>query len=319
MTGEAAPTGSNAKIVLALSAVIIALSFAFPLALVPTTRYGAISNEAMNLYACTAWAGWAHFVFAYVGQFRALGPTRATLQVKKLALFFGALMVSYGLLMGVRVLVGAGVFGAFVWVYFIDHFLKAEQFFAMGKVEKEPLIARWVRSYQPILSFGWLSVVLLDFGDISSYRWIIWGVSAAIAALFLLTGGWQDLRAGDRRGTLMSLFFVAEAAVWGTLSGFTEPEFLTGVYIFHIALGSFYHYLGAYFAAASRRKPGDRWLLPITIVLVNFGIGALGYFAVNRSEFAVLNFVLNPDTFTLWVGMHLVASDVFPWVKRAKL
>ncbi len=317
MTGEAVASGSNAKIVLALSSVIIALSFAFPLTLVPSSKYGAISNEAMNLYACTAWAGWAHFVFAYVGQLRSLVPMSGLYQAKKLALFLGVLALSIVILLGLWLLVGQEAFGALVWVYFIDHFLKAEQFFALGKVEKEPLIARWIRSYQPILCFGWLSVVLLDFGDISSFRWIIWGVSAATAAMVLLLGGWQDLRAGDKRGTLISLFFVAEAAVWGTLSGFTVPEFLVGVYIFHVALGSFYHYIGAYFAAVARRKPGDWWLLPFTIVLVNLGIGALGYLSVNRPAPGELQMLLDPDLFTLWVGLHLVASDVFPLVRKA--
>lgn len=319
MTGEAAPSGSNAKIVLALSSVIIALSFAFPLTLVPSSKYGAISNEAMNLYACTAWAGWAHFVFAYVGQLRSIVPMPGIYQAKKLGLFVGSLVVSLVFLFALWLWVGPEAFGALVWVYFIDHFLKAEQFFALGKVEKEPLIARWIRSYQPILCFGWLSVVLLDFGDISGFRWIIWGVSAAMAAMVLLLGGWQDLRAGDKRGTLISLFFVAEAAVWGTLSGFTVPEFLVGVYIFHVALGSFYHYLGAYFAAVARRKPGDGWLRPVTIVLVNLGIAALGYFTVNHSELVGLKYLLDPDLFTLWVGLHLVASDVFPLVRNAKV
>ncbi|HAY14064.1 MAG TPA: hypothetical protein DCY02_06270 [Armatimonadetes bacterium] len=312
------PPASNVKLLLGLSALLVALSFALPLYLIPSNVLPHLSNEARNVYACTAWAGWAHFVFAYVGQMRGFAARRDSKTTLRAGLFALAILVALLVLVMLRSWMGVGIFGAVVWIYFIDHFLKAEQFFKHGMVPQESTWSRWVRSYQPILSFGWLSIVLLNMGGIASYRWIVWGVSFLMALLFLATGGWQDLRDRDQRGTFVSLFFVAEAAVWGTLIGFASSEFLSGVYIFHIAFGSFYHYLGSYFAAAERRKPGDFWHTPLSIVLVNFAIGALGFFVAFRMMPPWLTPVLGVEWFTLWVGLHLVASDVFPMIKRMK-
>lgn len=312
------PPASNVKLLLGLSSLLVALSFALPLYLIPSTMLPHLSNEARNVYACTAWAGWAHFVFAYVGQMRGFAARRDSKSGMRVGLFVLAISVSLMALVWLRSWMGVGIFGAVVWIYFIDHFLKAEQFFKHGAVTKESTWSRWVRSYQPILSFGWLSVVLLNIGEIAAYRWIIWGVSFLMAVLFLATGGWQDLRQRDQRGTFVSLFFVAEAAVWGTLIGFASSEFLSGVYIFHIAFGSFYHYLGSYFAAGERRQPGDLWHTPVSIVLVNLAIGFLGYVVAFRWAPPWLTPILGVEWFTLWVGLHLVASDVFPLVKRLK-
>ncbi|MCB0826212.1 MAG: hypothetical protein KDC26_08475 [Armatimonadetes bacterium] len=304
------------RILLALTCLIIGLTFALPFQLVPEGAMTNLSPEAMNVYACTAWAGWAHFVFAYRGQGGALTAVRDAYRSQRLLIYLVILVGSFLVLAAMRYVIGTAIFGALVWVYFIDHFLKAEKFFASPKAVPEPILKRWLNSYQPILTFGWLTVVLLDMGEISQYRWIMWGVSVAIAVLILATGGWKDLLTGDKRGTLLSLFFVAEAAVWGTLSYKNIPVFLAGVYIFHIAFGSYYHYLGSYFVGNARMKKRDIWLLPITILLINGGILALGYFVANYPSMAWLEIVLGVKWFTLWVGMHLVASDVFPLVKK---
>ncbi|MBS1719051.1 MAG: hypothetical protein JST35_01245 [Armatimonadetes bacterium] len=304
---------TTSKGIIALSALIIGLSFALPFKLIPPGSMGQLSPEATNLYAVTAWAGWAHFLFAYQGQSRGLLAGRSA---PRILTFLALIAVALAILIGLRSVVGQGVFGAVVWAYFIDHFLKAEQFFATGKAAPETLLARWVRSYQPILTFGWLTIVLLDFGQITSYQWIVWGVSLAIGLLIISTGGWRDLIEGDRRGTFISLLFVAEAAVWGTLSGLKIPVFLAGVYTFHIAAGSFYHYLGAYFAAHARRKKGEWWLGAAGVIGINLAVGLLGYAVSHVPELRWLFPVLGAEWFTVWVGLHLVASDLYPVIRR---
>ncbi|MEZ5162636.1 MAG: hypothetical protein R2688_02585 [Fimbriimonadaceae bacterium] len=58
-------------------------------------------------------------------------------------------MGSFLVLAAMRYVIGTAIFGALVWVYFIDHFLKAEKFFASPKVVPEPILKRWLNSYQP--------------------------------------------------------------------------------------------------------------------------------------------------------------------------
>lgn len=306
-------------VVLGLTFLLVGLTFALPFSLVPSSEAsrlsGQFSPEIANVYACVAWAGWAHFLFAFRGQGNALARMRDDLRSRRIAAYAACVGITVASLLGLRWLGGPALFGAVVWVYFIDHFLKAERSFE-GKTGNQPPWSRWRSSYQVLLTFAWLSVVLLNVGGIDSHPWILWGISVALGVAVLALGGWQDLAAGRARGPLLALFFVGEALVWGTFSRYGGPMFLTGVYVFHIAAGSYFHYLGSYFVANARSGGRDALLHPITILLANLAIVGLGSAVARWDALRWLYPILGIPWFSLWVGMHLVTSDVFPVIKR---
>jgi hypothetical protein len=158
--------------------------------------------------------------------------------------------------------------------------------------------------------------VLLNIGGIDSQQWVLLGVSLALGVMVLAFGGWRKLVDGDARSPLLALFFIAEGLVWGTYSRYSGPMFLTGVYIFHIAAGSYFHYLGSYFVAHARAGAKDVLLHPLAILTVNFAIVALGFAAARSAALGWLDPILGVQWFTLWVAVHLVTSDLFPAVKR---
>jgi hypothetical protein len=131
-------------------------------------------------------------------------------------------------------------------------------------------------------------------------------------------GGWKKLTTGDVRGPLLSLFFVGEALVWGAFYQYSGPKFMTGVYVFHIAAGSYFHYLGSYFVAISRKKTKDVFLTPLAIIVLNLAIIGLGYIAAHQASLKWLSPILGIEWFTLWVAVHLVSSDLFPVIKNWK-
>lgn len=305
-------------VVLGLTFLLIGLTFALPFELVPEAQSGDFTPEIANVYACVAWAGWAHFLFAFRGQGSALARIRDEHKHGRRIAYVVCLLIAIIALVGVRSLSGAATFGAVVWVYFIDHFIKAEQSFEGMRTAGSTLV-RWLSSYQPLLTFGWLSVVLMNVGEVNTYPWLLLGVSLALGALVLIFGGWKNLASGDVRGPLLSLFFVAEALVWGTYSRYGGPQFLTGVYVFHIAAGSYFHYLGSYFFANARSRSKDALISPLGILAVNIAIVAVGYVVAHQEALRWLTPILGIQWFTLWVAVHLVISDLFPLVKRWKL
>lgn len=316
MADSAAQSPAQPAVVLGLTFLLIGITFALPFELVPPSQSGDYSPEVANVYACVAWAGWAHFLFAFRGQRGALAKVQNGYRNGRLIAYVACLILAISALVGIRWLSGVALFGAVVWVYFIDHFIKAEQSFE-GKGSSASTIVRWLSSYQPLLTFGWLSVVLMDVGHINSAPWLLWGISVAIGAVVLIFGGWKSLSTGDVRNPLLSLFFVAEALVWGTYSRYGGPQFLTGVYVFHIAAGSYFHYLGSYFFAKSKSR--DPMLNPLAILGVNLGVIGVGYLASHQPALQWLTPILGIQWFTLWVAVHLVISDVFPYLRTWRL
>lgn len=313
---------SQPGLVLALTFLTIGLTFALPFDVVPqgsgNVMAGDISAQATNVYAFAAWAGWAHFLYSFRGQGNALSRINDSARNGRLWLYGLILVLTFLILWGARWALGTQIFGGIVWVYFIDHFIKAEQSFeGRAKVEAH----KWGRvlgSYQPLLSFAWLSCVLLNVGKIDSNPWAIWGVSLVLGAGVLVLGGWRKLAAGEVRSSLLALVFIAEALVWGSVSRYGGTAFLAGVYVFHIAAGSYFHYLGSYFFANSRSKGRDKFLTPASILLVNALVIALGSFAARAGILRFLEPVLGIQWFTLWVAVHLVLSDMFPAIRGWK-
>lgn len=322
MSDQSTRSPAQPAVVLGLTFLLIGLTFALPLNLVPESDHyaisGRLSQETANVYACVAWAGWAHFLFAFRGQGKALLRRADSFTTQRLFAYIGCLIATIAVLVGLRWAVGASIFGAVVWVYFIDHFMKAELAFEGKDPSKISTMVRWVASYQPLLTFGWLSIVLMNVQNVNSHPWILWTVSSLLAALVLLFGGWRSLVEGNVRNPLLSLFFVAEAMVWGTFSRYGGPVFLAGVYVFHIAAGSYVHYLGSYFVAHARNGTKDRFVLPLSILAVNLVIIAIGFLASQVEVLRWLEPIIGIQWFTLWVAVHLVASDLFPAIKNLK-
>ena len=323
MSEAANRSPSQPAVVLGLTFLIIGLTFALPHYLIPQEECNNVSQylspETANVYACVAWAGWANFLFAFRGQGSALARLQDQFKTGRLATFIVTIALTIAVLFALRTIAGATAFGAVVWVYFIDHFLKAEQSFEGKTPNPPPMLVRWLRSYQPLLTFGWLSVVLLNAGNVTSHHWTMWIISLILGAIVLVFGGWHKLTTGDARGPLLSLFFVGEALVWGAFTQYSGPTFMTGVYIFHIAAGSYFHYFGSYFVARSRTKSNDQLLNPISILAVNLTIIAIGYLVVRSDSLHWLRPILGIQWFTLWVAVHLVSSDLFPSIKSWKL
>lgn len=310
MTGTKIGAGA-----LGLTFLMIGLTFAFPLRLVTLAEQEGFSKdlamEASNVYALVAWSGWAHFLFAFQGQSRSL----VKLGSKKLVSFGLLLAATIAALTGLRSLLGMTLFGAITWAYFIDHFLKAEAVFGGTSAPKG--IKRWIELAQPLLSFGWLTAVLMNVNRVIDYPWLIWIVSAFLGVISLIGGGWDKLVNGDSRITLLSLFFIAESAVWGTFGRYGGPAFLMGVYVFHIAAGSYFHYFGAYFFAYRKAEGKSAWRAFATVLLVNLAVWTAGYAVAMLPVLELLRPILSIQWFTLWVATHLVASDLFPLIKRS--
>lgn len=322
MAETATRSPAQPAVVLGLTFLAIGLTFALPFALVPPTHGKGLSDqlsaEVLNVYACVAWAGWAHFVFAFRGQSSALTRIQDEVKSGRILAYIGSLIFIIAAMLAVRSAIGVALFGAIVWIYFIDHFIKAEQAFEGKYIANEPIFARWVSSYQALISFTWLSIVLLNVWDVNSRPWVLWGVSSFLGLMVLIMGGWKNLLSGDARSPLLALFFIAEAMVWGTVSRYGGQVFLTGVYVLHIAGGSYFHYFGSYFVANARNKSKDIFLTPLPILLVNIAFIALGYLIAHRQEFSWLTPIFGIQWFTLWVAVHLVSSDVFPYIKAWK-
>ncbi|HJP82209.1 MAG TPA: hypothetical protein VJ835_01785 [Fimbriimonadaceae bacterium] len=301
---------------LGLTLLLIGLAFAIPLNIVPLSEIRGFSSnlttEVGNVYAITAWAGWAHFIFAFRGQGNALMRLKDDWRVSRLLLYATILIIVGLVLAWIRSVAGLAVFSAVVWIYFIDHFLKAVNTFRGGSSG----IHQWLASYQTLFAFGWLTVVLLNVANIVAYPWLLWGVSLFLALFIFTFGGWRTLGYKDSREPLIALFFVAEALVWGTISRYGESAFLSGVYIFHIAAGSFLHYLGSYFFAISKTPVAHKASTVALIVLVNAAVILVGAVVCSQAAFWCLTPVLGLQWFTLWVALHLVSSDLFPMLKR---
>lgn len=268
-----------------------------------------------NVYACVAWAGWAHFLYAFRGQGKAISRLGVK-SASRLTGYVGVVALTIAALVAARWAVGPALFSAVVWVYFIDHFIKAEQTFDGRAEQHRNSLHRWLSSYQPLLTFGWLSLVLLDVELVNANPWVLWIVSMLLGAIVLVFGGWKKMATGRARGPLLSLFFIAEALVWGTYSNYGGPMFLFGVYVFHIAAGSYVHYLGSYFYAHSKGQARDTFSSPVSILALNILLIMIGVAVMNSPALDWLRPVFGIEWFTLWVGVHLVASDLFPLFKQ---
>jgi len=261
--------------------------------------------ETLNLYALTVFAGWSHFTYAWRGQWRA----GRRLSIKYGTLYWFAVAVILASLVGLRFWLGVGVFSLLAWVYNIAHFIKAEIFFSGVRETRAAF-------YSPVAAFAWFTLCLFQVGPLDNSH-VVFAGTVLLAAGVLYGGGWKLLASGDVRLPLLTLFLFGETLVWAAYGPYMSDAFRVGVYVFHIAAASFYHYLTGYFFAesgAARQK--DLWLAPSSIITVNIVVigvcGAVAWLSVLRG----LRPVFGLEWFTLWVALHLAASDLQPWWKR---
>jgi hypothetical protein len=305
---------SRPALAMGLSFLLMGLGYACPVRLVPNAPahmwQGELAPEILNLYALVAWMGQAHFLYAARGQFAALRNPRRRF------LFGTILILALAALIFVRHLSGLALFSAIVWVYFIGHFAKSERLFE-GTTEAQQGITRQPSGWhyqQTVVAFTWLSLVLFDVWKIDEHPWLLVGISLALAAALLALGGWKALAHGSSRFSILALFFIGECLVWGTYSRYMSPAFRVGVYVFHIAAASYFHYLGSYFFGHARKR--DVFLNAVPVLAVNVVVIGLGYGASNWSALRWLHPLLGLEWFTVWVALHLMGSDIFPYLKR---
>jgi hypothetical protein len=291
---------------LGLSFLFAGLAYSIPLRLPePGGQWtGRFAPEILTLYSVVSWMGLAHFVYAYRGQALAL-HRRSSVNL--------GYWLSIGLIAGVLALLlhllGPWLFSGLAWTYFIGHFVKAEAVFS-GTTQR-PLSAYFL----PVAAFAWFSAVLFNVGDVQGNRWIIVFISALLVAVVLLPANRRDLMEGRAGSPLLSLFLIGESLVWGTYGTWMTPFFRTGLYVFHVAVASFYHYFGSY-AFAFARSRGDRWLTLGAIVGLNTTLIAIGLTAASISSLNFLKPIFGIEYFTLWVALHLVSSDLFPKFRK---
>jgi len=262
-----------------------------------------MAPEILNLYALTAWMGQAHFFFAFRGQAKAFAkqPRRSLIFVALVGLILLALL-------GMRTLIGIGLFSALVWIYFIGHFVRSERVFQASQSGSADTVK--LAYYQPVLSFAWLTLALFNVGHLDTRPWLLLVVTLALAFIVLSLGGWKALSSGSPRFTVLALFFLGECLVWGTYGRYMTPAFRVGVYVFHIAAASYFHYLASYFFAGARSR--DALLRPAAIIAVNVAVVTLGWASGFVGLLHWLTPLLGIEWFTLWVALHLIASDLFP-------
>jgi hypothetical protein len=301
---------------LAFTFITVGAAYAFPFLLFAENHplNGPISPEILNLNLLVAWMGLAHFVFAYYGQAKSLLAARTA---PILPVLFCASLVVAGVLLGlIYKVAGAHLFDAVVWVYFIPHFIKAELHFtraSQSDINAKGVVLYWF----PALGFAYFTAAL--FAPLAvSFNTQILLAGAAICVLAGLMGGVlrQLARPGYSTYSLLGFFFVGEGLVWGTYSKFMTPQFRQGLYVFHIAVASFYHYFRSY-AFALRRLPAERVRSYLHLIVVtNLLLIVAGCWIACHPGWRWGQPLFGLSFFTFWVGLHLISSDVFTALKK---
>lgn len=248
----------------------------------------------------------SHFVYSYWGQFKGfqkpgIAPTRAWL-------FGAALLASGAALMGVNNLVGSKPFAALTWIYFIPHFIRAERLFSSAEEGGKAPSRRFVFVF-PTLAFTYFTFVLFCPIALIEPRWKLIGMALAIVALAWKFGIVEQLKDKEcSQYALLACFLMAEGLTWGTYRQYMHPYFQVGIYVFHIAMASFYHYLRAYQFAL--HKGNAKVPLSISAILAtNLALAIIAWGSLNYSPLPI--WPLDVSTFTVWVALHLVASDIY--------
>ncbi|MDE3106197.1 MAG: hypothetical protein KGK08_13590 [Acidobacteriota bacterium] len=228
---------------------------------------------------------------------------------KSRLLYFVAILTLLGLLVTTRAWLGAAIFSLLTWTYNIAHFVKAEVYFTGAKQTSRAY-------YSPVLAFAWFTLCLFPVGILHSQT-IVFAITLALAALVLRFGSWRLLAAGDVKLPILTLFLIGETLVWTGYGPYMSDSFRVGVYILHIGAASFYHYLSSYFFAESNPNRPRIWSLSTTsILLINTAVISAGIACAWLPALRSLAPILGVSSFTVWVALHLAASDLLPWWRQ---
>ncbi|CAN5535886.1 hypothetical protein BH11CYA1_BH11CYA1_48810 [soil metagenome] len=297
--------------------LLIGLAYALPFALYPSTHAlnGPTSPEILNLNFMVGWMGLAHFIYAYRGQAKALSRAH-----QKIAPFIALLLVGVAVLLTLRHFLGYMLFSFLMWIYFLPHFVRAEILFTSAGTDKPEAAPSAGVYIFPALAFAFFTFALFGPVEILSNRWnLILLAEATVGVGFALNLRRQLKDKQLSKYALLAVALIAEGLVWATYRQYMVFQFQQGVYVFHIAMASFYHYLRAYEYAcrmgASKGQPVSKLFLP-GILAVNLGVIVIAYVLTNYFAEAPTKFVFDVSYFTFWVGLHQFASDVFNWLKR---
>jgi hypothetical protein len=297
---------------LALTFVLVGIGYALPVALFPQDYplNGPTSPEILNLNLIVAWMGLAHFVYAYSGQAQVLRNGKGA----GAATFVASLAIGAAALLGARFAIGVQLFSFLVWVYFIPHFIKAELHFSRSGTS-EPITHPWVAYWFPALGFGFLTFALFGPKILALKTQILILTAAACLIAGYVAGIYKQLKQPSTAPyALLGFLFIGEGLVWGTYSKYMTPQFREGVYVFHIAAASFYHYFRSY--AFALRKQSSAVTYVNVVVLINILFVVLGTWALRHDQSRPLGFVFSLPWFTFWVGLHLLSSDVFTLLRK---
>jgi hypothetical protein len=216
-----------------------------------------------------------------------------------------------------RAQAGLRIFDSVIWVYFIPHFIKAELHFIKNcqpELTPSALVLYWF----PTVGFAFFTFTLFAPISISFHPGILIAVACLCVVLALAGRVLQQLsEPAYAPFALLGFFFIGEGLVWGTYSKYMTPQFRQGLYVFHIAVASFYHYFRSYgFALRKMRKKTFNGYL-LAVVLVNLGLIGLGVWVAWHPAWRCAQFVFGLPYFTFWVGLHLISSDIFSGLRKA--
>jgi hypothetical protein len=295
---------------LALCLLLLGLGYALPFAALPTSNLlnDFRAAEISNLYALVAWMGLAHFVFAF--KYQGLSLIRKGLS--KRGLFFTLVsIVILAILIVLRNITGMTLFNTLTWVYFIPHFTKAELFFyqrTKGETNK-------VLYLFPTLAFVYFSIAIFLRNWFVQYPWLLFALAFVVIFVCIPFGLIRSLQEKTTASlSLIGFFLIAEALLWGTYSKYMVATFADGVYTFHVAAASFYHYFRSYhFGALGETNKTRYWS---EVFIVNLLVMTLGYIILHFVAVPGLTYLFDPFWFTTWVALHLICSDVFPFFRR---
>ena len=97
-----------------------------------------------------------------------------------------------------------------------------------------------------------------------------------------------------------------------------SPQFRQGVYIFHIAVASFYHYFRSYAFAMKKITSVPLLNYWLKIVVINLVVILFGWLVLRHENWRPLEFIFGIEYFTFWVGLHLLSSDIFSAIRKNK-
>lgn len=301
---------------LALMLLLTGFAYSLPVLLFPSNHSlnGSMSSEVLNLYFLVGWMGLAHFIYAYYGQALALKRNPANLAPYLIGVVLGAIVLAT-----MRYFMGFMLFSFLMWIYFLPHFVKAEIHFTTVLEKKTVKESAGVYLF-PAIAFSFFTFALFGPVEFVSNPWnlILMAVGCLVLGLFLGLKKQLSDR-GVSRYALLAIFLIAEALVWATYRKYMVFQFQEGIYVFHIAMASFYHYMRSYDFARrmgiSRGEPVT-WKYSASIVCVNLVVVLLGYIVLRTSALAPFDYLFDVSYFTFWVGLHQWASDVFNHLKK---